>query len=163
MKHCHCAKKTQHPLQKKKELPFLSVLECLPSVPTMAQDRLPSCSISQLLLAAMLLMSCSTVLAGARHLLQEPLPKIPELPKPELPPLPDLPKPELPTLPKPELPPLPEIPTLPKPEIPTVPNPEMPKLPTLPHLPDLPKPPVPTIPTLPKDIPMIPTHSSNNP
>ncbi|XP_041010063.1 protein PELPK1-like [Juglans microcarpa x Juglans regia] len=132
----------------------------------MAQDCLPN-FISRMLLTGitaimMLLMSCSTVFAGARHLLETTMLEIAWLLKLELPPLPDVPslsKPKLPTLSKTELSPLSKIASLPRPELSIVPKLVVP---TIPHLPDLPKPALPTVPTLNKDI-LIPPHSTNKP
>ncbi|XP_031264832.1 protein PELPK1-like [Pistacia vera] len=123
----------------------------------MATLRVPS-FILPILLITLSSLSYNAYIMGARHLLETPLPEIPKPKLPELPPLPkvELPqKPELPELPKPELP---KIPELPKPELPKIPElPKVPELPAVPHLPDPPKP------TLPKDFPVIPTHSTTDP
>ena len=110
----------------------------------MANLRVPS-FIVPILLITLSSFSYTANLVGARQLLETPLPEIPKLP-------------ELPPLPKVELPLKPELPELPKPELPKIPElPKVPELPAVPHLPDLPKL------TLPKDFPVIPTHSTTDP
>lgn len=105
-----------------------------------------------LLVLALTLLSSGGSSVRARHLLDTPLPEIPEPEIPGgLPDIPSLPEPEIPSLPKVEVPPLPEIPTLPKPDLPSFPVPQLPKVPEMP-----------SIPSIPKDLP-VPSVTTTNP